>query len=86
MSRVSLLYVLRNHVTGNLTGDNNSYFYWSASGINLGSFALCFINDLPSVVNCMLDLYVDDAELHCSHLDLHVVETCLQCDLDSVAT
>ena len=41
----------------------------------------------PSVVNhCMLDLYADDAELHCNHSDLHVVETCLQSDLDSVAT
>ena len=49
-------------------------------------FAL-YINDLPSVVNhCMLDLYADDAELHCSHSDLHVVETCLQSDLDSVTT
>ncbi|MCY3928860.1 MAG: reverse transcriptase domain-containing protein [Acidobacteria bacterium] len=49
-------------------------------------FAL-YINDLPSVVNyCILDLYADDAELHCSHSDLHVVETCLQSDLDAVAT
>ena len=28
----------------------------------------------------VLDLYADDAELHCSHSDLHVVETCLQSD------
>ena len=49
-------------------------------------FAL-YINDLPSVVNhCMLDLYADDAEMHCSHSDLNVVETCLQSDLDCVAT
>ena len=49
-------------------------------------FAL-YINDLPSVVNhCMLDLYADDAEMHCNHSDLNVVETCLQSDLDCVAT
>ena len=49
-------------------------------------FAL-YINDLPSVVNhCMLHLFADDAELHCSHSDLDVVETCLQSDLDSVAS
>ena len=49
-------------------------------------FAL-YINDLPSVVRyCMLHLYADDAELYCSHSDLHVVETYLQSDLDSVAT
>ena len=49
-------------------------------------FAL-YIYDFPSVVNyCLLDLYADDAELHCSHSDLHVVETCLQYDLDSVST
>ena len=48
---------------------------------------LYYINDLPSVVNhCVLDLYADDAELHCSHSDLCVVETCLQSDLDSVLT
>ena len=48
-------------------------------------FAL-YINDLPSVVNyCLLDLFADDAELHYSHSDLRVVETCLQSDLDSVA-
>ena len=46
-----------------------------------------YINDLPSVVNhCVLDLYADDAELHCSHSDLCMVETCLQSDLGSVAT
>ena len=40
-----------------------------------------------SVVNCcILDLYTDDVELHFSHSDLHVVETCLQSDLDAVAT
>ena len=49
-------------------------------------FAL-YINDLPSVVHyCMLHLYADDAELYCSHSGLHVVETYLQSDLDSVAT
>ena len=38
-------------------------------------FAL-YINDLPSVVNhCMLDLYADDAEMRCIHLDLNVVES-----------
>ena len=48
-------------------------------------FAL-YINDLPSVVkHCILDLYADDAELHCSHSDLRMVETYLQSDLDSVA-
>ena len=49
-------------------------------------FAL-HINDLPSVItHCYLDLYdADDAELHCSHSDLCVVETCLQSDLDAVA-
>ena len=49
-------------------------------------FAL-YINDLPSFVkHCILDLYADDAELHCSHSDSHMVETCnLQSDLDSVA-
>ena len=31
-------------------------------GIHSGSFALCF-------VYCSLDLYADDTELHCSHLD-----------------
>ena len=33
----------------------------------------------------IVDLYTDDAELHCSHLDLSVVEACLQSDLDAVA-
>ena len=48
-------------------------------------FAL-YINDLPSVItHCYLDLYADDAELHCSHSDLCVVETCLQSDMDAVA-
>ena len=32
-----------------------------------------------------ITLYVD-AELYCSHSDLHVVERCLQSDLDAVAT
>ena len=48
-------------------------------------FAL-YINDLSSVVtHCLLDLYADDAELHCSHSDSCVVEKCLQSDLDAVA-
>jgi len=47
-------------------------------------FALC-INDLPTVVKySMLDLYADDAEMHCSHSDLSVVESYLQSDLDAV--
>ena len=37
----------------------------------------------------ILDLYADDAEMHSSHSDLGVVETCLQrglqSDLDDVA-
>ena len=49
-------------------------------------FAL-YVNDLPSVVNyCLLDLYADDAEMHCSDSDLQTVENCLQSDLTSVAT
>jgi len=49
-------------------------------------FAL-YINDLSSVVShCLLDLYADDAELHCSDSDLHMVENYLQSDLTSVAT
>ena len=32
-----------------------------------------------------LDLYADDAKLHCSHSDLSVVEARLQSDLDAVA-
>ena len=48
-------------------------------------FAL-YLNDLPIVVkHCVLDLYTDDAELHCSHPDLDVVEACGQSDLDAVA-
>ena len=48
-------------------------------------FAL-YVNDLPSVVShCLLDLYADDAELHCSDSDLQMVENCLQSDLSSVA-
>ena len=35
--------------------------------------------------HCYLNLYVDDAELHYSHSDLCVLETCIQCDLDVVA-
>ena len=49
-------------------------------------FAL-YINDLPSAVShCLLDLFADDAELHCSDSDLQTVENCLQLDLNSVAT
>ena len=45
------------------------------------------INDLPSVVKlCILDLYANDAALNCSHSDLHMMETFLQSDLDSVST
>jgi len=40
---------------------------------------------LPTVVKySMLDLYADDAEMHCSHSDLSVVESYLQSDLDAV--
>jgi len=35
---------------------------------------------------CLLDLYADNAELHCSDSDLQMVENCLQSDLTSVAT
>jgi len=47
-------------------------------GLILGPllFAL-YINDLelPTVVQySIIDLYADDAEMHCSHLDLEVVE------------
>jgi len=45
-------------------------------------FAL-YVNDLPTVVQySILDLYADDAEMHCSHADLGVVEMHL---LDDVA-
>jgi len=37
------------------------------------------------VSNCLLDLYADDAELHCSDSDLQMVENFLQSDLSSVA-
>jgi len=48
-------------------------------------FAL-YVNDLPSVVShCLLDLYADDVELHCSDSDLQMVENFLQSDLSSVA-
>ena len=47
-------------------------------------FAL-FINDLCVVVKySLLDLYADDAEMHCSHSDLSIVEARLQSDLDDV--
>ena len=49
-------------------------------------FAL-FVNDLPSAIShCLLDLYADDAELHCSDSYLQMVENCLRSDLTSVAT
>ena len=49
-------------------------------------FAL-YVNDLPSVVShCLLDLYADDTEIHCSDSDLQMVENCLQSDLTSVVT
>ena len=45
-----------------------------------------YINDLLTVIkDCFLDLYADDAELHCSHSDLCVVESLLQSDLNAVA-
>ena len=48
-------------------------------------FAL-YLNDLPVVVkHCILNLYADDAELHCSHPDLSMVEVHVQSDLDAVA-
>jgi len=48
-------------------------------------FAL-YVNDLPTVVQySILDLYADDAEMHCSHADLGMVEMCLKSDLDNVA-
>ena len=49
-------------------------------------FAMC-VNNLPAVVqNSVLELYADDAEMHCSQSDLGVVEKCLQSDLDTVHT
>ena len=49
-------------------------------------FAL-YLNDLPVVVkHCILNLYADDAELHCSHSDLSMVEAHVQSDLDAVAS
>ena len=54
-------------------------------GINFRFPAALYVNDLPSVVeHYILDLYANDAELHCSHSDLHTVATFLQSDLDSV--
>ena len=67
---------------------------WAAVyvGVHQGSilgpllFAL-YINNLPSAVShCLLDLFADDAELHCSDSDLQRVENFLQLDLTSVAT
>ena len=47
-------------------------------------FAL-YINDLPSVVKySKLDLYADDAELHYSHSDVHMMESRIQMDLDAL--
>ena len=48
---------------------------------------LCILMICPQllITYCLLDLFADDAELHYSHSDLCVVETCLQSDLDSVA-
>ena len=64
-------------------------FYWCTSEIHPGFFALCLIysiDDLPSVITySYLDLYADDAELHCSHSDMCVVKICLQSDLYAVA-
>ena len=48
-------------------------------------FAL-FIKDLSVVVKyLLLDLYADDAEMHCSHSDLSVLEARLLGRCDSVA-
>ena len=46
-----------------------------------------FPKDLWLIViqHSLLDLYAHDAELHCDHLDLSIVETFLQSDLDAVA-
>ena len=47
-------------------------------------FAL-HLNDSPTVGKySILGLYADDAELHCSHSDLGVVETHVQYDLGVV--
>ena len=57
----------------------------STRSLGLLLFAL-YVNDLPTVVQySILDLYTDDAEMHCSHADLGVVEMHLQSDLDNVA-
>jgi len=32
-----------------------------------------------------MDLYADDAEMHCSHAEINVAKTRLQSDLDDVA-
>ena len=45
-------------------------------------FFAVYLNDLPEVVkHCILDLYAEDAELHCSHSDLSVVEAYIWSDL-----
>ena len=49
-------------------------------------FAL-YLNDLSVVVkHCILNLYADDAELHCSHPDLSMIEAHVQSDLDAVTS
>jgi len=54
-------------------------------GSILGPLLFAYVNDLPRVVQySILDLYADDAEMHCSHSDLGVVERKLQSDLDDL--
>jgi len=58
---------------------------WQGSILGPLLFAL-YVSDLPAFVQySVLDLYADDAEMHCSHSDLGVVEKCLQSDLNNVA-
>ena len=43
------------------------------------------MNDLTNVVQtCELNLYADDMELHCSNINLTIVEHDLQQDIQSV--
>jgi len=62
---------------------NGGLTYWEtiSIGVPQGSILgpllfVLYINDLPSVIkHSLLDFYVDDAELHCSHSDLCVIES-----------